>query len=203
MNRVDSCSSISVSIITEQVAAAEKQPELMASPQQAIKETLNGLPWQTLLHEMVGIDNLEKVRQMLSRGVNVNVVDCNGETPLFWALSDEAVDLLVDAGADITHRNNLSGCSVFHKYASAGRVKPLKALAKQLRKTGKLPDYVNDTASLTQRTPLHAAAHNGFVEVVKALLGMGAKKNLSDYLGKTPLDLADSRAFDEVITVLT
>mmetsp|Transcript_65512 Transcript_65512/g.202712 ORF Transcript_65512/g.202712 Transcript_65512/m.202712 type:complete len:80 (+) Transcript_65512:21-260(+) len=78
----------------------------------------------------------------------------------------------------------------------------MKALAKHLRRLGVLHDYVNDPAKHTARTPLHAAAANGYTETVKELLAMGADKSLLDAQGRSALDLARTHECDEVITLL-
>ncbi|CAE8671697.1 unnamed protein product, partial [Polarella glacialis] len=124
------------------------------------------------------------------------------ETPLFWAVSAEVVDYLVREGADIQWRNPLCSCSAFYKFACQGKHQPMKALAKHLQKAGKLDEHLNDASSHTSRTPLHAAALNGFATTVKELLAMGADRSLKDYLGKTALELARSRSFEEVVALL-
>lgn len=162
----------------------------------------HGLPTQTLLHEMAFVDRIDKMSKQLDKGLGVNTPDCLGETPLFWAVSAEAVDYLVGEGADIEWRNALCSCSAFYKFACQGKYKPMKALARHLKKAGILHEYVNDAASYTARTPLHAAAANGYVETVKELLAMGADKTLLDAKGKSALDLARARECEECIALL-
>jgi len=160
------------------------------------------LPVQSLLHELIGINRLDKVNKQLKKGANVNNVDSMGETPLFWAISPEAVDLLVSNGADPLWRNNVCDTSAFYKFACQGKYKPLRALAKHLYQVGMMDEMLDDAASHTQRTPLHAAACNGFTETVKELMAMGADSLLKDYLGKTALDLARQRGFDDIVDLL-
>merc|ERR1712187_147540 len=124
----------------------------------------SSLPWQSVVHEMVGIDRIDKIKPHLQSGVSVNQPDCVGETPLFWAESGQVVDFLVKEGADIEWRNSLSGCSAFYKFACQGKPEPLRALADHLQRAGQLQEYVSEGASMTRRTPLHAAAVNGHSE---------------------------------------
>ncbi|CAE7732302.1 ANKRA2 [Symbiodinium pilosum] len=191
MNKLDSCSSEAASMF----GGAAAFPAASGGQKQA--SLVGTIPKQSLLHELVGIDRLEKVAKQLDKGTDVNVLDCMGETPLFWAVSAEAVDFLVTEGARIEHRNSLCQCSAFYKFACQGQHKPLKALALHLRKAGVLEKYLDEPASITKRTPLHAAAHNGFLQTVKELLSMGADRDAEDYLGKKALDLARDRGFDE------
>eukprot|EP00931_Biecheleriopsis_adriatica_P061337 TRINITY_DN36884_c0_g1_i1.p1 TRINITY_DN36884_c0_g1~~TRINITY_DN36884_c0_g1_i1.p1 ORF type:complete len:248 (+),score=70.22 TRINITY_DN36884_c0_g1_i1:50-793(+) len=206
MNKLDSCSSEGSQGPypggQAGAAAAGGASPSKGGAAQAFTVPAGTLPSQSLLHEMVGIDRLDKVAKQLDKGTDVNVADCLGETPLFWAVSAEAVDYLVKEGADIQARNSLCNCSAFYKFACQGNHKPLKALARHLRKAGALEEFLNDPASITQRTPLHSAAHNGFVATVRELLAMGADRELQDYQGKTALDLAKSRGFEDVVTLL-
>ncbi|CAL1154223.1 unnamed protein product [Cladocopium goreaui] len=199
MNKLDSCSSEDG--VQFEGAGYAAGPSGTASGGSA--PSLAGtMPKQSLLHELVGIDRMDKVAKQLDKGSDVNILDCMGETPLFWAVSGEAVDYLVREGADIEHRNTLSNCSAFYKFACQGQHRPLKALARYLKKAGVLEKYVDEASSITKRSPLHAAAHNGFVQTVKELLSMGADTDAKDYLGKTALDLARNRGFDQVVNLL-
>eukprot|EP00930_Biecheleria_cincta_P048862 TRINITY_DN3411_c0_g2_i1.p1 TRINITY_DN3411_c0_g2~~TRINITY_DN3411_c0_g2_i1.p1 ORF type:complete len:246 (-),score=53.13 TRINITY_DN3411_c0_g2_i1:64-801(-) len=204
VNKLDSCSSEDgAGPVNPGAGGYAQAPQSTGqSPGGKAQLTFGFLPKQSLLHEMVGIDSLEKASRQLDKGTDVNIKDCMGETPLFWAVSAEAVDYLVREGAEVDARNTLCDCSAFYKFACQGKHRPMKALARHLRKVGKLEEFLNDPASVTKRTPLHAAAHNGFTQTVKELLAMGADRDLQDYMNKTALDLAKSRGFDEIVTLL-
>merc|ERR1719456_2228239 len=146
-----------------------------------------------MLHEAVTTNKTEKIARVLDSGTGVNTPDCMGDTPLFWAISAEAVDYLVGEGADIEWKNSLSGCSAFFKLAMQGKTKPMKALAVHLRQRGKLDGFISEKAQYTKRTPLHCAAINGEASTVRELLALGAKKDEKDAYGKTAMNLADSR----------
>lgn len=200
---IDSCSSDEES--TPALAGAGQRGAQGAQGQQAsaVQARIDPVvPRQSVLHELIGVNRLDKVKKQLKKGANVNEEDSMGETPLFWAISEEAVDLLVASGADITWRNNVCDCSAFFKFACQGKHLPLRALARHLSKAGILGDYLDDYATYTQRTALHAAAGNGYAETVRELLSMGVDHSFEDYLGKTALDLARRRGFQEVVEML-
>ena len=67
---------------------------------------------RTALHYAVEIPSrltTEPLLYLIRNGANVNVQDVNGDTPLFFAFgvdNDEAVRILISAGADVNIRNN-------------------------------------------------------------------------------------------------
>mmetsp|Transcript_8961 Transcript_8961/g.16142 ORF Transcript_8961/g.16142 Transcript_8961/m.16142 type:complete len:243 (-) Transcript_8961:69-797(-) len=160
------------------------------------------LPKQSALHDLVGIDRAEKIEKALLKGADVNSKDSLGETPLFWAESEEVVGLLDAYGADL-RCENIFGSTAFYKMAGQGKTTPMRALSRHLAKKGLLKDQLNAPASCTKRTALHCAAHNGYEETVKELLALpGINRGPQDYLGKTPADLAKSRGFDSIVALL-
>ena len=51
-------------------------------------------------------------------------------------------------------------------------------------------------------TPLHLAALAGSVRITRKLLLRGAKRNVKDFSGKTPLDIAKDNSFNTIIIML-
>lgn len=191
--------------IPQQVPAQEA-PEALP-PTQTMQEEepdqpQKPLPTSTMLHEFAAMGNVAKMSKLLDKGMRVNVKDCLGETPLFWAVDGEVVEFLVTAGADLEWKSRFCGCTAFYKLATQGKHKPMKAIAKFLQKADLLGSMLSEVSSVTQRTALHSAAINGFTATVKELLALGADKDAQDYLGKTPLDLAKGRKWDDVVALL-
>ncbi|KAI9434705.1 ankyrin repeat-containing domain protein [Lactarius indigo] len=53
------------------------------------------------------------------------------------------------------------------------------------------------------RVPLHDAAYNGHLEVVRSLLKHGGDVNARGNEGRTPLDEAKARGFAEIVELLS
>ena len=52
-------------------------------------------------------------------------------------------------------------------------------------------------------TPLHLAVNAGSIRIVSKLLKLGVKKENKDEKGRTPLDLANSYRFKNIIKLIT
>lgn len=51
---------------------------------------------------------------LIANGANVNVVDKEGRTPLFYSKSADNIDLLLKHGADINHQDNFGNTLIMH-----------------------------------------------------------------------------------------
>ena len=72
----------------------------------------------------------EIIKMFLDKDVPVNVIDSWGDSPLLNAANtnDEAVKLLVDAGADVNAKKNPQMKTPLHNAAQYGRVEMVKML---------------------------------------------------------------------------
>jgi ankyrin repeat protein len=126
-------------------------------------------------------DRAPEVRALLSRGVDPNSVDANGDTGLILAAragSAAVVDVLLAAKADPERRNRW-GDSAMMMAALNGQ----HGIMKALRQRG---------ASVDGKgwTPLIYAATGGHDEIVRWLLGEGADVNAASPNGTTALMMA-------------
>ena len=138
----------------------------------------------TLLHIAAESGQSEIAHFLLTQGAEVNAKTDEGYgahgvgTPLHYAARTgnlDMVDLLLNYGAD---PNSKHGQKSF--------------------RAGWVPRRARNSIYMWW-TPLHWAAHEGHVEVVKRLLQAGAnprKKNLS---GITPIDLAQQQGYQQVL----
>ncbi len=116
---------------------------------------------------------LDRIRDLLKAGCNLETTDQNGRTALHWAawqgysrftdalnVSDAVVQVLIDAKANLNAVDN------------------------------------------TRRTPLHWAAEMGYDPIVAALVRAGASQTIRDKAGKTPAELAQARQLTGTLAVL-
>jgi uncharacterized protein len=138
--------------------------------------------WAALLQS----DDYLGVKKYLKNGADVNEKNETGEGVISQALrlrcSDELLELLVTAGADLRETDN-EGVSVFD--AAITYNNPL--MVKRLIDAGV---DVNETRRLSGFTPLMAAVCYNRKEIASLLLEHGADKTLTDNRGLNSADYA-------------
>ncbi|MEN8225662.1 MAG: ankyrin repeat domain-containing protein [Bacteroidota bacterium] len=145
-----------------QAGATEKLLALGADPY--IGDNENSMP----IHLAAISGNVECIDLLLNHGVDINIQDDNGMTPLLFALSRRNLASLhlIDKGADINLRSN-NGWSPIHMAIAARS----QDVAIRLLEMG-----ANVNMSLESgATPLHSAVSFGNIGVVKTLIERGAK----------------------------
>ena len=71
------------------------------------------------IHDAANEGNIEGVKQHLAAGMDVDVKDESGETPLHFADNKEIADLLITSGADVNDADD-GGATPLHKAAFQG-----------------------------------------------------------------------------------
>ena len=133
--------------------------------------------------------SLEKVKELLARGVDVNARDEDGHTAVHLAVVKASsgieydcklIELLIDAGVDINAKDN------------GGRTPLYYALEGSLLCNGPWDLLLDkgcdpNIADTEGRTPLHLACANEYIDIVKILIDFGADFKALDYRNRTPL----------------
>ncbi|KAJ8107153.1 hypothetical protein OPT61_g9064 [Boeremia exigua] len=135
---------------------------------------------------------------LLTAGADTERQDDHGGRPLQRAIDYGelgAVRTLLDHDADYTFKDML-GRTVLHAAAVNGQVLVLRYLLE----TCKNPD-VNVQGNQGE-TALHDAARFGFIATTKVLLQFGARSDIKNKAGFTPVRLAQEKGWTDVLNVL-
>jgi ankyrin repeat protein len=128
----------------------------------------------------------EVVELLLSKGANINHIDANGHTPLYYRIKDcdeKMVKFLLNKGADpLAGDNPLS-----HAEKDV-------TIYKHILDSGKVD--VNLPIGYNQDTALHIAIKDKNYNLIKLLLQRGADLNKPNKEGKTPLHYADELGYE-------
>jgi ankyrin repeat protein len=136
------------------------------------------------LHDVIGRGEIGLAGEMLSETpALVHSTNDLGKQPMHYAVyykQDDALGLLLDAGADVNAADN-TGMTPLHVAAMMGRKATLWLLANGADL--EQPDVFGDL-------PSHTAAMYGQVRVLSALSKNGDTLTVKNKAGLTPLDLA-------------
>jgi N-acyl-D-amino-acid deacylase len=155
----------------------------------------------------------EVVRMLVAKGANVGVMDRINVTPLNAATfgNDTAtVRLLLDASADINTADTFIGLTPLINASGNRNLEAVKLLLAKganvnaVSKTEGLPRIQTGIVEFGGWTPLLMAVPFGPTEIVKTLMDAGAKVNVQDYRGFSPLMLAAAtdHANPEIVRLL-
>ncbi|MFC6092810.1 ankyrin repeat domain-containing protein [Saccharothrix lopnurensis] len=138
------------------------------------------------LHAAAVAGDVDGVRDLLAFGGDPDHHDARtGLTALQAAASrgdDTTVRTLLGGGADVLVTER-SGQTALHKAAEQGSAEVVTALVRA-------GSIVDAPVATTGQTPLHIAVRHGNTGAARVLLASGARPDLLDHLGRTPLDLA-------------
>src|SRR5678816_2959371 len=163
---------------------------------------------------MWSVTDAKKVRLLLDHGADVNVAARSGRTALIIASfanpSAEVVRMLLDASADVNTADTFIGLTPLINASGNRNLEVVKLLLAKganvnaVSKTQDLPRIQTGIVEFGGWTPLLMAVPFGPPEIVRTLMDAGAKVNVQDYRGFTPLMLAASndRANPETVRLL-
>lgn len=144
------------------------------------------------LFPAIRLNDIETVKSLLLGGANVNHKEEYGVTLLHWASTHGHFDmcqLLLDNGADVNATDIFGNTPLYWAVSTFSSTPDEKInVVRLLLDNG--ADANKGIASLTQKRPLHEAAHYNNIELCKLLIEHGADVNVKSIWGDTPLSLA-------------
>ena len=149
------------------------------------------------LTDPVAAARLERVRESLEQGLDVDKADRDGRTALMMAAFEgytEVVGLLLDHGAGVDRIDREGRTAMM--YASSG---PFPQTVELLLESGANVDHVDTTEGWTG---LMFAAAEGHRPVVETLLRHGADIGITDGDGGAAIDHARERGQTAIVTLL-
>jgi ankyrin repeat protein len=130
--------------------------------------------------------DVEQVRALVARGVDINTAQGDGMTALHWAAENNDADIvaiLITAGAHLHPTTRNSDYTPLHLASKVGN----SAVVEMLLEAGAGVDVRTSNGS----SALHFAAVSGQVDVITALLTRGAEVDARESVaGQTPLIFA-------------
>jgi uncharacterized protein len=155
------------------------------------------LQLRTVVFEAVRTGDARGMPELLRQGIDVNMHDETGQTPLIAAALSGQVEIariLIDDKADVRARTQ-NGMTALHAAAYAGSVE----IAQMLIAGGA---DVNDQANVAGITPLHAAAEEDRLAVATKLLEAGADVSRLEVNGYSAGSRAGWREHWDVVRIL-
>ena len=167
-----------------------------SSSNRAPVEALPPIPIEFIMDSALN-GNVEAIALALEAGINPDLTDENGRTPLMLAAFNghtEIAERLLEAGARLDLRDSTNRTAFM--FACTG---PNLKLVTLLHRRGA---NINDIDSHESWTPLMFAAAEGYSDVVQYLLSNGANPKAEDVDGETAATFARQRGFAEVAALI-
>jgi hypothetical protein len=155
------------------------------------------VPATTSLGQAAVNGHADTIKSRIAQDKDINPRNIRGQTPLHLAAAEgnnDAVQLLLESGAEVDAVATDSGCTSLHYAASLGHVE----LCESLVRYGADPD----AQTARQGTPLHLAVSRGHPEVVALLLKYRARLDIRDKNGMTPLQQAENIKNTVIVTLI-
>lgn len=157
------------------------------------------------LRDAIRRDDVEGVRDALDAGAEVNDPGEDGYGPLAFINNIEICRMLLDAGADPNFASEGKAPDALFWATQSGRAAIVRLLlARGAKVSSERLDYDEDASITDWQSSVHAAADNGNIEILEALLTADGREllNTFNYVSQTPLMIAVERANLPMIKML-
>lgn len=139
------------------------------------------------------------IEAALKNGANPNARNARGDTPLMVALKKNDIVTaaqLINAGSSVfaSNADNISALSMIFGMDSGSRTKLLSAILSSIK--APKTDFAGESL-------LHYAVRANNKEAVADLLALRADKSIRNRKGEAPLDIAQSKGFQDIVSLLT
>ncbi|BBG59426.1 ankyrin repeat protein [Providencia rustigianii DSM 4541] len=189
--------------IPQLVNAAEKGD--LASVQQLVEQGVNmeqrDPRLRTPLMAATNANQITVARYLIEKGADVNAKDGIQDTPFLYAGArglQEILEMTLSHGADVSSINRYGGTALIPA-AERGHVKTVKTLID----AGVSVNHVNNLGwtALIEAIILGDGSDK-YAQIVTLLVEGGADVNLADASGQSPLTLAKSKGYQNIIDIL-
>ncbi|HZR27584.1 MAG TPA: ankyrin repeat domain-containing protein [Terriglobales bacterium] len=153
---------------------------------------------RTLLHAASAAGDVTTVELLLRLGVDPNITDVGGHTPLYCVANEcrvktgaNVVRALVQSGANVDADDGVKHCTALHMAARRGNIEVAEALL-ECGATIEARDSLGDT-------PLRRSVNCDKVEIARMLLSKGADVHSMGSKGLTPVLAARTSAMRQLL----
>lgn len=143
------------------------------------------------LHRAVDHKNTKYLKLLLVSGVNVNIKNYSGETPLHMTKDVEHANLLLAAGADPNMKTKVFLYTPLHRAAAGNYAEVIWSLLKYGAEINSQNCY--------GCTPLHNASYCGHIDCVQTLLENNADFDILNKNGETAKDIAQKNGHKNIV----
>ena len=152
----------------------------------------------TLLHMVSMHDRVPLVELFLEHGADINALDKNDRTPLYYACCNRCFDaakVLLNRGAKVRTSTSLHRTAL-HWAADHGNLE----VTRMLLDRGADPNEVIDSACAS--TPFHLSFGCSYLELTQLFIRHGANVHLKNSAGENAIHLAVSAGILEIVEML-
>jgi len=149
------------------------------------------------LHAAVEEGNIDAIKSLLERGMDINARNASNKTPLDRAATKGNVDVvrfLIERGAEVDSRDNWEGTPLHSACSSLSGHDVSRILL----------DHGANVNAMTQDywTPAHFSVAYGYLEITKLLLERGADLHAVNREGQTPYEASLAFGHREIADLL-